>query len=126
MERKKKMIEANKAQGNDKRKVNNFPSELVFFFRVLELLQGICARTGYVVRAVAARRPLRAVATWHKYSRPSPSPLPHTRIHGRPPTARWSVCVQSRLPAEWSLSLPRTRMHGRLLPPRNVDPFVRP
>jgi hypothetical protein len=50
VERKKKMVEANKAAGNDKRKVQSFPSEMVFFFRVLELLQGICSTTGYLVR----------------------------------------------------------------------------
>jgi hypothetical protein len=51
VDRKKKMQEANKAAGHGARKVQAFPSEMVFFFRVLELLQGICSTTGYLVRA---------------------------------------------------------------------------
>jgi hypothetical protein len=49
MDRQAKAGEASKSAGMGKRTVDAFPTELIFFFRVLELLQGICSRTGHQV-----------------------------------------------------------------------------
>ncbi len=48
----KKMERAQKEkdEGHGKRQVNEWPSELVFFLRTVELLQGICSLTGHQVR----------------------------------------------------------------------------
>ena len=60
MERKRQNDEADKKAGNARRKVTAFPGEMIFFFRVLELLQGICSRTGHqvCVSALATPTPL--------------------------------------------------------------------
>ncbi len=38
-----------KDEGKGARKVKAWPSELVFFIRAVELLQGICSSTGHLV-----------------------------------------------------------------------------
>jgi hypothetical protein len=47
--KKQERMQKDKEAGNEKRKVHDWPSELVFFLRTVELLQGICAMTGHNV-----------------------------------------------------------------------------
>jgi hypothetical protein len=48
--KKQERMQKDKEAGNEKRKVHDWPSELVFFLRTVELLQGMCAMTGHNVR----------------------------------------------------------------------------